>query len=58
MTENQKTTNLELPYIMASQAQKHVNHNEALKKLDAIVHLAVISRTEIPDTALRQMEAG
>ena len=33
-----------LPLIEASQAQKHVTHNEALLLLDAMVHLAVISR--------------
>lgn len=27
--------NLQLPYIMPSQAQKHVTHNEALRTLDA-----------------------
>lgn len=35
------TPNLALPYIMPAQAQKHVTHNEALRALDAIVHLAV-----------------
>ena len=40
------TPNLALPYIMAAQAQKHVTHNEAIRALDALVHLAVI------DTAL------
>jgi len=34
---------LSLPYIQPSQAQKHVTHNEALRQLDAIVQLAVIS---------------
>jgi hypothetical protein len=34
---------LGLPFIMASQAQKHVTHNEALRVLDAIVQLAVDS---------------
>jgi hypothetical protein len=34
---------LALPYIMPSQAQKHVTHNEALRQLDAIVQLVVIS---------------
>lgn len=34
---------LSLPYIQPSQAQKHVTHNEALRGLDAIVQLAVIS---------------
>lgn len=38
------TTNLGLPYIMAAQAQKHVTHNEALRALDVIVHLAVLDR--------------
>src|SRR5690606_3298852 len=38
------TENLSLPYIMPAQAQKHVTHNEALRALDAIVHLAVADR--------------
>ena len=38
------TTNLELPYLMPSQAQKHVTHNEALAMLDAIVLLGVLDR--------------
>ncbi len=36
--------NLGLPLIEASQAQKHVTHNEALRALDAIVQLAVKDR--------------
>ena len=39
------TTHLLLPYILASQAQKHVTHNEALRLLDAIVQLSVLDRT-------------
>lgn len=39
------TTNLNLPYIQAGQAQKHVTHNEALRALDAIVHLSVVDRS-------------
>ena len=35
------THNLDLPFIMPSQAQKHVTHNEALQKLDAIVQLSL-----------------
>jgi len=44
------TANLKLPEIAASQAQKHVTHNEALLILDAIVHLSVLDRdlTEPP----------
>jgi hypothetical protein len=36
--------NLELPYLAAAQAQKHVTHNEALRALDALVQLAVLDR--------------
>ncbi|UWQ56511.1 DUF2793 domain-containing protein [Leisingera caerulea] len=32
---------LALPYLMPSQAQKHVTHNEALQLLDALVQLSV-----------------
>ena len=38
------TTNLLLPYILASQAQKHVTHNEALRILDGLVQLSVLDR--------------
>ena len=38
------TPNLNLPYLAAAQAQKHVTHNEALRALDAIVHLSVLDR--------------
>ncbi|ORE93964.1 DUF2793 domain-containing protein [Aurantimonas sp. 22II-16-19i] len=38
------TDRLALPYILAEQAQKHVSHNEALVRLDALVHLAVADR--------------
>lgn len=38
------TPNLELPYILAAQAQKHVTHNEAIRKLDALVQLSVKDR--------------
>ena len=34
---------LSMPFIQPSQAQKHVTHNEALRQLDAVVQLAVIS---------------
>lgn len=40
-----QTPNLKLPFILPSQAQKHVTHNEALRLIDAIVQLRVISRT-------------
>jgi len=40
-----ETTHLKLPYILANQAQKHVTHNEAIRLLDALVQMSVISRT-------------
>jgi hypothetical protein len=40
-----------MPYIMPSQAHKHVTHNLALDLLDAVVQLAVLSRiTAAPPT--------
>jgi len=38
------TPHLALPYIVPSQAQKHVTHNEALRRLDAVVQLSVADR--------------
>ncbi|HMQ65237.1 MAG TPA: DUF2793 domain-containing protein [Amaricoccus sp.] len=38
------TTHLLLPYLLASQAQKHVTVNEALRLLDGLVQLAVLDR--------------
>lgn len=38
------TPNLALPLIAPDQAQKHLTHNEALRVLDALVHLRVIDR--------------
>lgn len=35
---------LSLPYIQPAQAQKHVTHNEALRRLEALVQIAVESR--------------
>ena len=37
---------LDMPYIQPAQAQKHVTHNEALRTLDALVQLAVQSRSQ------------
>ena len=34
---------LSLPYLQPSQAQKHVTHNEALQRLDALVQLTVVA---------------
>lgn len=46
MTET--TANLDLPYILPAQAQKHVTHNEALQKLDAIVQLTITDEATSP----------
>ena len=47
-----QTPNLKLPYILPSQAQKHVTHYEALRLLDAVVHLSIKSQTgtDAPET--------
>jgi Protein of unknown function (DUF2793) len=39
------STNLQLPYIQPAQAQKHVTHNEAIRALDALVQMSVVTRT-------------
>ncbi len=39
-----ETPHLNLPYLAAAQAQKHITHNEALRKLDALVQLSITSR--------------
>ncbi len=44
---SQSSPLLSLPYIQPAQAQKHVTHNEALRRLDALVQLSVESRTLI-----------
>ena len=48
MTE---TTRLGLPLMDAAQAQKHVTHNDALVRLDALTHLSVITRASSPASA-------
>lgn len=46
-----QTNNLALPYILPSQAQKHVTHNEALQRLDAIVQLCIVGEASLPPPA-------
>lgn len=43
-----QTVNLALPYILSSQAQKHVTHNEALRRLDGLVQLVIQTETDTP----------
>lgn len=40
---SERSPNLNMPYLQPSQAQKHVTHNDALQRLDAIVHLSVMA---------------
>ena len=47
-----ETVHLGLPLLEASQAQKHVTHNEALLLLDAAIQLSVISRAVADPPAL------
>ncbi len=42
---SEQSTNLQLPFLQAGQAQKHVTVNESLLLLDALVQLAVASAT-------------
>lgn len=43
-----ETANLALPYILSAQAQKHVTHNEALRRLDGMVQLVIQTETSTP----------
>jgi hypothetical protein len=47
------TPNLTMPYILPSQAQKHVTHNDALRVIDTIVQLCILTRNLAipPETA-------
>ncbi|QYX56535.1 DUF2793 domain-containing protein [Roseovarius sp. SCSIO 43702] len=50
----QTSPHLALPYLQPAQAQKHVTHNEALRRLDALVQIAVVSaaRTAPPSAPI------
>jgi len=49
---SESTSNLTLPYIQPSQAQKHVTHNEALQVLDALVQASALDRTRTSPPAV------
>ena len=53
MPDAERSTLLDLPYILPDQAQKHITHNEALLRLDGIVQASVLSsaQPEPPATA-------
>jgi Protein of unknown function (DUF2793) len=40
-----RSTHLDLPYLLASQADKHITFNEAIANLDELVQLSVLSRS-------------
>ena len=49
---------LELPFIVPSQAQKHVTHNEALLRLDSLVQLTLAGADEVtPPTTVEEGQA-
>ena len=52
-----KTLRYGLPYILPGQAQKHVTHNEALSKLDALLNLSVKMITDALPTSPVEGEA-
>lgn len=45
------TPRLALPYLQSNQAQKHVTVNDSLGRLDALVQLAIRSRTTVTEPA-------
>ncbi len=47
-----QSARLTLPFILPSQAQKHVTHNEALERLDAVVQLSVAGFDAVTPPAL------
>ncbi len=47
-----KSSRLSLPFIMAAQAQKHVTHNEAIKRLDILTQLSVKGRPQTTPPSL------
>ena len=51
------SSNLELPFILPSQAQKHVIHNEALQILDVLVQLTAISSSKsVPPSGAKEAD--
>lgn len=53
---SEMTANLEMPYILPSQAQKHVTHNEALQRLDAVTQLTIKATLAAPPASPEEGE--
>lgn len=51
------TPNFALPYILASQAQKHVTHNEALRQLDGLIALTITDTLASPPASHTEGES-
>ena len=51
------TPRLGLPYIIASQAQKEVTHNDALNLIDLLVQPVIKGRTNIPPASPAESDA-
>ena len=51
------TPRLGLPYIIASQAQKEVTHNDALNLIDLLVQPVIKGRTNIPTASPAESDA-
>lgn len=51
---SQYSPRLALPYIQPAQAQKHVTHNEAIERLDALAQLTVVAFDETAEPASPQ----
>lgn len=43
-----QSPNLQLPYIIPDQAQKHVTHNEAIQRLDGLIQLSLVDIVASP----------
>ena len=48
------SSNLSMPFIQPNQAQKHVTHNEALRILDVLVQLGVVTDDQTAPPPLPQ----
>ena len=51
---SQNSPRLNLPFLQPSQAQKHVTHNEALRRLDLVVQLTVASTDATTPPAVQE----